>query len=266
MKSLVSFDLQKCFEECLTDEYKTFPCILRVTEEYTAGLVRPYAGTGRPSYPYIPFFRGELAKRYFDIEKTSDLILRLKNDPNLRMLCAFEKVPDKPVFSRALAHLAGIKIMDKVQEALVRLAYTEGMFIQHVCRDSTAIPGREKVPRGSREKDPKPVKRRGRPPKNAVKPPKPPTVLEVQRTEDAETSLHALSKGCSWGLKKNSQGHIDVWKGYKLHLDVSDSGFPLTACVTSANVHDSRLAIPMEKLTEQKVQFGYYPDTVVTVV
>jgi hypothetical protein len=44
---------------------------------------------------------------------------------------------------------------------------------------------------------------------------------------------------------------------YKLHLDVSDGGFLLTACVTSAPVHDSQLAIPMEKLTEQKVQFGY---------
>jgi hypothetical protein len=31
----------------------------------------------------------------------------------------------------------------------------------------------------------------------------------------------------------------------------------LTACVTSAPVHDSQLAIPMEKLTEQKVRFGY---------
>jgi hypothetical protein len=31
----------------------------------------------------------------------------------------------------------------------------------------------------------------------------------------------------------------------------------LTACVTSAHVHGSQPAIPMEKLTEQKVQFGY---------
>jgi hypothetical protein len=148
----ISFDLRKCFEEYLTDEYKTFPRILRVTEEYTADLARPYAGTGRPPYPYIPFFRGELAKRYFDIEKTSGLIIRLKNDPNLRTLCAFKKIPGKSVFSRALARLAEIKIMDKIQEALVRLAYKEGMFVQHVCRDSTAIPAREKVPRGSGEK------------------------------------------------------------------------------------------------------------------
>ncbi|MDR2363226.1 MAG: transposase, partial [Spirochaetaceae bacterium] len=42
-----------------------------------------------------------------------------------------------------------------------------------------------------------------------------------------------------------------------MHLDVSDTGFPLTAVVTGANVHDSQLAIPMEQLTEGKVHFCY---------
>ncbi|MDR0377766.1 MAG: transposase, partial [Spirochaetaceae bacterium] len=47
------------------------------------------------------------------------------------------------------------------------------------------------------------------------------------------------------------------WKGYKLHLDVGDTGFPLTAIVTGANVHDSQPAIPMEQLTETKAPFCY---------
>jgi hypothetical protein len=34
-------------------------------------------------------------------------------------------------------------------------------------------------------------------------------------------------------------------------------GFPLTAIVTGANVHDSQVAIPMEQLTEEKVHFCY---------
>jgi hypothetical protein len=42
-----------------------------------------------------------------------------------------------------------------------------------------------------------------------------------------------------------------------LHLDVSDTGFPLTAVVTGANVHDSQFAIPMEQMTEEKVSFCY---------
>ncbi|MDR2500993.1 MAG: hypothetical protein LBD37_07945 [Treponema sp.] len=70
----VFFELKECFEEHLTDEYKTFLHILRVAEEYTAALTTPKGGMGRPPYPLISFFRSELAKRYFDIEKTSHLI------------------------------------------------------------------------------------------------------------------------------------------------------------------------------------------------
>jgi len=31
----------------------------------------------------------------------------------------------------------------------------------------------------------------------------------------------------------------------------------MSACVTGVNVHDSQPAIPMEKMTEEKVQFCY---------
>jgi hypothetical protein len=57
----ISFDLQENFEEYLTDEYKTFLQILWVAEEHAAGLTRTYAGTGRPPYSYISYFRCELA-------------------------------------------------------------------------------------------------------------------------------------------------------------------------------------------------------------
>jgi hypothetical protein len=47
------------------------------------------------------------------------------------------------------------------------------------------------------------------------------------------------------------------WKGYKLHLDVTDWGLPVTAVVTGASVHDSQVALPMEKVTERRVQHLY---------
>jgi hypothetical protein len=84
-----------------------------------------------------------------------------------------------------------------------------------------------------------------------------PSDKEKQLTENASESLEKLNKHCSWGCKKNSQGNVFFWKGHKLHLDVSDTGFPITACVTGANVHDSMLAIIMEKMTEQRVTFCY---------
>jgi hypothetical protein len=70
----ISFNLAGCFEEYLSDEYKTFPRMLRVIEEQMPALVRPYAGTGRIPCQYTPFIRSFLAKGYFGTEKTSQLI------------------------------------------------------------------------------------------------------------------------------------------------------------------------------------------------
>ena len=70
-------------------------------------------------------------------------------------------------------------------------------------------------------------------------------------------SLAQLEMKCAGGCKKNSPGNVTFWKGYKLHLDVTDMGIPVTAVVTGANVHDSQLAIPMEKLTERKIDHLY---------
>jgi hypothetical protein len=89
------------------------------------------------------------------------------------------------------------------------------------------------------------------------KTPKEPTVIEKQATQEAKISLAEIGRECAWGCKKNSEGNVPFWKGYKLHLDVSDTGFPLAAVVTGANAHDCQLAIPMEQLTEKKVSSCY---------
>jgi hypothetical protein len=47
-------------------------------------------------------------------------------------------------------------------------------------------------------------------------------------------------------------------QGYKLHLDVSDIGFPISVHVTGANVHDSQAAILLEKMTMGKVRHFLY--------
>jgi transposase len=252
----ISYDLKGCFEEYLSDEYKTFLHMLRVIEEQMPALIRSYAGTGRIPYQYTPFIRSFLAKGYFGIEKTSQLIQRLKGEPNLRLLCGFTEVPGKATFSRALTFLSGQGILEQTLDGIVSMAH-KGLVVYHVNRDSTAIPAREKVARKAKEKAPKPMKKRGRPAKNTPKVPKEPTVIEKQTTQDAKTSLEGIDSECAWGCKKNSEGNVSFWKGYKLHLDVSDTGFPLTAIVTGANVHDSQLAIPMEQLTEMKVPFCY---------
>ena len=48
-----------------------------------------------------------------------------------------------------------------------------------------------------------------------------------------------------------------TWKGYKLHLDVADGDIPISAVLTSASVHDSQVAIPLENITSQRAQSLY---------
>jgi transposase len=166
----ISFDIQTCFEEYLTDEYKTFLHLLRVTEEAFPSLIRPYAGTGRPPYPYTPFLQGALAKNYFGIDKTSSLIQRLKGEPNLRLLCGFDKVPSEATFSGMFAYLAERNIGESILDTPVKKA-CEGRVVYHNNRDSTAIPAREKPCKKEAEKTEKPKKKAG---KAAQKYPDPP--------------------------------------------------------------------------------------------
>jgi hypothetical protein len=58
----VSYDLTGCFEEYLSDEYKTFLHIPRVIEEQMPAIIRPYAGTGRTPYQSPPLYGAFLPK------------------------------------------------------------------------------------------------------------------------------------------------------------------------------------------------------------
>ena len=69
--------------------------------------------------------------------------------------------------------------------------------------------------------------------------------------------LADLPEGCDKCGKKNSKGDTEWWIGYKLHLDVSDSGIPLSAILSSASVHDSQVAIPLMQMTAERVKVLY---------
>ena len=116
----ISFDLQKCFEEKLNDMQKTFLHMLRCIEKFVPVLYRPYVGTGRIPYQYLPFLRSQFAKNFFQIETTTKLIERLKADPNLRLICGFEKVPGKSSFSRAFEYLSSIIKLDDILGELAK--------------------------------------------------------------------------------------------------------------------------------------------------
>jgi hypothetical protein len=99
--------------------------------------------------------------------------------------------------------------------------------------------------------------RRGRPKKGEERPPKALPVIAQQTTMSLEEALKTLDTRCSWGCKKNSQGNLTYWKGYKVHLDVTECGIPVSVVVTGAGVHDSQVAIPLERMTETRVTHLY---------
>ena len=253
----ISFELQSCFEETLNHQQKTFLQMIRIIEKNMPVLYRPYKGTGRKPYQYLPFLRSQLAKSFFQIASTTKLIERLKADPNLRLLCGFTRIPGEASFSRIYSYFAEENSISAIHDRLTRETF-KNKVVYHICRDSTAISAREKAEKKKKDKTPENMpKKRGRPRGTTGKHTKMPTEMEMQITEDPSVSQQRFNKKCVYGCKQSPSGNKTFWKGYKLHLDITDWGYPVTACITGANVSDKSLAIPMEKITEQKVTFCY---------
>lgn len=210
---------------------------------------------GRPPKDRQAIARAFVAKSFLNLPTNPALLDRLQVDSQLRRLCGFERrsdIPSESTFSRAFAEFAKSKLVQRTHENLVKEAYGEEI-VGHISRDSTAIEARERPLRKQVvvKEEPRP---RGRRKKGEPKPESKPTRLEIQSQPDAriEDMLSELPTDCDTGSKKNSQGFLLSWHGYKLHLDVSDIGMPVSAILTSASVHDSQVAIPLLKMTEQR--------------
>ncbi len=67
--------------------------------------------------------------------------------------------------------------------------------------------------------------------------------------------LADLPQECSLGAKKNSQGHPQYWRGFKLHGDVADGRIPISCILTGAAVHDSQVAIPLMQMSAERVRW-----------
>jgi hypothetical protein len=49
----------------------------------------------------------------------------------------------------------------------------------------------------------------------------------------------------------------ETWIGYKLHADVNDWGAPISEALTAASAHDGQVAIPLMKLSSDRVDYLY---------
>jgi hypothetical protein len=238
---------------------------------------------GRPPKDRVALARAFVAKAVLDLPTTEALIDRLKADRALRRICGFERfhaIPGASRFSRVFAEFTALELPARVHEALIR-AQLGDQIIGHIARDSTEIEAREKPapkaaapapaePSGlldgatvaaapavvSAEPVPAPAKKRGRP-RKGEKRPKEPTVIERQVGQSVTESLAQLPTACDVGSKKNSKGFKETWTGYKLHIDTADGDIPVTAILTSASLHDSQAAIPLMRVTGERVTYLY---------
>lgn len=216
---------------------------------------------GRPLEDRRAIARAFVAKTVYNMATTSLLLEHLKTNKNLRRVCGWEKkgdIPSEATFSRAFAFFAKDQLPQRVHEVLVKTLYKEEI-IGHISHDSTAIESREKpqkLSQNSEADDCTPQKRkRGRPKKGEARDPTSKALTRIDKQPFMEVSkmLEDLPKICNVGCKKNAQGYIETWNGYKLHLGTAEGGVPVSAILTSASVHDSQIAIPLLAMTAQRV-------------
>lgn len=250
--------LQRCSENPITEQEEKLVSLLEIIE--IEKYVRRTASTqwlGRKLLTRKAIARSFVAKSFYRFPTTADLIRALKSTPNLRLICGFETVYDIPsesTFSRAFSEFTETDLAKKIHESLVK-EYLSKEIICHISRDSTAISAREKPKK--KIKKPKKSRKRGRPAKGETREPIEPKRLERQVHQTIKEALDDLPIECDRGTKKNAKGYKVSWNGYKLHLDVNDFGFPVSAIVTSASLHDSQVGIPLMKMTSNKINYFY---------
>lgn len=252
-------NLEEFWNTTLTDKEQQLVSILELVE--VEGFVLRKADNqwlGRKLSEREPIARSFVAKSVYGYPFTSRLIEALKTTPNLRRICGFERVSDIPgesTFSRAFNEFAVSRLGDRVHEAMVERCLKPEL-VGHISRDATAIEGREKPvkkpPKGKRA-----PQRRGRPAKGEQRESKEQSRLEQQVGKSAAQALNELPVFCDRGTKKNSKGFKEAWIGYKLHADVNDCGLPVSVVLTAASLHDSQVAIPMMKMSSDRVDYLY---------
>jgi hypothetical protein len=208
---------------------------------------------GRPPQDRTAIARAFVAKTIYNMPTTRALLDRLEADSALRRICGWERksdVPDEWTFSRAFAEFSASQLPERVHGAFIKKSY-EDELVGHNSRDSTAIEAREKPLK--KEPVQKIAAKRGRPKQGEVRI-KPLTRIEQQASDMGLTDmLNDLPAACDIGTKKNSKGYKVSWTGYKLHIDVADGGIPISAILTSASTHDSQVAIPLAKMSSERV-------------
>jgi hypothetical protein len=195
----------------------------------------------------------------YNLSTTKDLIDRLKTDRVLRQICGWEKqveIPSESTFSRSFDEFSESLLPSRVHEAMIK-KFTSANIVGHITRDSTDIVLREKTEKKPKAPEKDIVKyKRGRPKKDESRVAKKDNRLSRQRSMSLQEMMNELPVKCDIGVKKKS-GKNYYWKGRKLHIDWGDGEVPISCILTSASLHDSQAAIPLAKMSYERVSSLY---------
>ena len=141
---------------------------------------------------------------------------------------------------------------ERIHRILIR-EHVGDALVENSSIDGSALEGREKT---VRKKEPKkrPPKKRGRKKKGeegVVAPDDIPALDRYTRMSPGEIAK-AIPQGCDWGGKRNSQGNVEGWRGFKIHIHSAEGEIPLAVLVTSASVHDSQPVPSLVKRTKER--------------
>ena len=217
-----------------------------------------WCGNGRKPHSRESIALAFLAKSHWNIPTTLALIDYLKANRNLQRLCGWEstgEIPSSPTFSRTFAEFSQERLAERVHGSMLAVAM-EGNLSCHGSIDSAQIEAREKAVGKPKEGKSKEKKKPG-PKKGQKRKEKHPTRLDLQPWRTLEENLFDLPAVCDYGVKRNSKGFMQGWKGYKLHLLIVDGGIPAGAILTSASVHDSQVAIPLMQMAQERLVHFY---------
>lgn len=167
-----------------------------------------------------------IAMQVLKINRISELVSQLKDNPVLRYTCGFKvigKVPSESTFSRFINKISDSSALEGLFSKLVIKATDLGLVDgEHISIDSTKL--------GSYE---------------ASKPRK-------QIVDDGTNP--------NWGMKRDTNGNNIRWFGWKLHIICdSKSELPLDILVTPASIYDGTVAVTMIESFLKKYQSRFKP-------
>lgn len=203
------------------------------------------------------------------IPTIKDLRRRLKQSLEFSMDCGFtgsDRIPSEASYSRLIRKLQDSPVFRQSQNALVTQAFQEGFLDgTEVCMDATHLEARDRQPaKKGTDTDALPTdlpkKKRGRKSKAErerwlheqleleANRPLFEKKVEAQLAYTSAELLSEIPLTAEWGVKKNSEGKNVFWYGFKGHLLVDcKSQYILTSLLSSGNINDGKMAIPLLK-------------------